>query len=858
MEIEKTPECLVLLVAGSRGLEDAATLLRGLSRQLTCPLLFLSNAGTRSTTSAIVQRAGDTPHIVVERKTSLEAGKIYLLAGDDDFLVSDGAIEVRKSTHPGGLERALASAAAAYGEHLTVVLLSPEGAEVAAGAVEVKRRQGLVILHDSRAESAMSTLLALPPTAYDDLRDLNQVKNLVIQLARRTSSSDGHEDALREILAHASRKASIDFRLYKPTTIVRRIDRRLAVTSAANLEAYAQLLSNDPLEVAALVSSFLIGVTEFFRDVEAYALLRTSVLPDLIEAGRARSKTLRIWSVGCATGEEPYSIAMLVAELLGEELADWSVKIFATDVSERAIDFARKGIYPANVIENVPWEYRTKHFSQTDDGFRISKGLRQLVIFGQQDLSRAAPFPRIDLVTCRNVMIYFKPELQQDVLDLFAYSLQAHHGFLFLGKAETVRPSKARYELLNKKWKVYRCLKGPQIPPSRTLRSHSRSVSSLEAPVRRSTEDLARIVEHDGSLAQFDIGQIRRFNEQLLRNLPVGVVLIDRSYRIVSVNNAARRALGIHESVHAQDFLHAARGIPYAEMRSAIDTVFRERTPHQMNEVTLESTATREPRFLQICVAPVIADHASADLLMISLFDITDRVEQKRLIEESQAQQKALFDQLEAANHRFSELNKELQEANEELQAANEEMMLAQEELQAANEELEATNEELQATNEELETNNEELQATNEELEATNDELSSRTQELAETARSFESERTRFAEMVELAPFHILVMRGPGLMIEAFNPRFAALFADRRALGRAVDDVFPEPEMADLLISAHEAYRTDSSREMTSHLSIFKEGLTHLRCSLVPMHDHTGKVDGVALYAKDIEEPQKA
>src|ERR1051325_11718977 len=170
---------------------------------------------------------------------------------------------------------------------------------------------------------------------------------------------------------------------------------------------------------------------------------------------------MRMWSAASNTGEEAYSLALLLADQLGQDFPEWNIKIFATDLAADAISFARRGLYPENVLENLPDDFHERFFESIDHGYRISKALRQAVIFGQQDISRGVPFPRIDLVTCRNLLIYLKPELQQVVLDLFAYSLHQLHGFLFLGKAETARPTKANFELVSKKWKIYRCLGGP-------------------------------------------------------------------------------------------------------------------------------------------------------------------------------------------------------------------------------------------------------------------------------------------------------------------------------------------------------------------------------------------------------------
>ena len=244
----------------------------------------------------------------------------------------------------------------------------------------------------------------------------------------------------------------------------------MAVTHNGNIRDYTDYLRTHPDEVKELVKAFLIKVTGFFRDPEAFELLNQTIIPQLIERGKENGRILRIWSAGCATGEEAYSLALLVADHLGADFPEWSVKIFATDLAGDAITFARRGLYPANVLNDLPEYYRDRFFERVEHGFRISKTLRQVVIFGQQDISRGVPFPRIDLVTCRNLLIYLKPELQQIVLDLFAYSLHQSRGYLFLGKAETTRPTKATFELVNKKWKIYRCLGGPlAFPLTETL-----------------------------------------------------------------------------------------------------------------------------------------------------------------------------------------------------------------------------------------------------------------------------------------------------------------------------------------------------------------------------------------------------
>ncbi|MBV9259639.1 MAG: PAS domain-containing protein, partial [Ktedonobacteraceae bacterium] len=671
------------------------------------------------------------------------------------------------------------------------------------------------------------------------------------------------EDVLRDILEQVSRQASIDFRPYKTSTILRRISRRMAVTHNRTMRDYADYLKLNPEEVGNLVKAFLINVTQFFRDADAFAYLRSDILPILIARARQRDHVLRLWAAGCATGEEPYSLAMLLTDQLGAELPEWSVKIFATDLDEAAITFARRGLYSENLLKGVPSEYRERFFERVDHGYRISKTLRQMVIFGQQDLSRSAPFPRIDLVLCRNVLIYFTPELQDYVLNQFAFSLSLS-GYLFLGKAETVRPMQSFYELVNKHWKVYRCI-GNALPSTRhqslsELRKPRVERSAMNGPNRSLGKQHA---EQEPQPPSLELGQLRRFNELLLRFLPIGVIIIDRMYHILTANGSARRLLGLRDVAVDQDFLHAVRGIPYTETRSGIDTVFRERNVVTLPEVELKVASGGNGRFISLSIALMQLEPSLPDLAAISVTDVTEQVQVRRQLETVQTEQAELMQELGTANKRLSDMNKELMDANEELQVANEELVLTHEELQASIEEFETTNEELQATNEELETNNEELQATNEELETTNEELRARTSELQELTTILENDRVRLSEMVELAPFYILVLRGPVLLVEAYNPRYARLLEGREVQGRPLEeviDLFWEPRAGPTLTRmAREVYSQETPHTMPRVRTIIpgtqgdneERREAYFSYTLVPSHDASGRVDGVIIYASD-------
>jgi two-component system, chemotaxis family, CheB/CheR fusion protein len=655
------------------------------------------------------------------------------------------------------------------------------------------------------------------------------------------------DDPLRDLLTLVSQRANMDFRDYKSSTILRRISRRMAVVHAHNLHDYTDFLRGHPEEVAELVKAFLINVTGFFRDRDAFEFLKDFVVPELVERGRENGRVLRAWSAGCSTGEEAYSIAIVIAEVLGSEISEWNIKIFATDLDDEAVGFARRGFYPGKLLDALPDGFSKRYFERIDHGYRVSKSLRQMVIFGSQDLTRGIPFPRMDLVVCRNLLIYLKPELQQEILDLFAYSLHQSNGYLFLGKAETARPSKATFDMVNKKWKVYRCLNGPL-----TLPSQGKAMTVARTGEWQRINRRIEAAERSEPLQ--DITPLRRLNDIMFRYLPIGIAVIDRNYRIITVNAVARRLLGVRDLAAEQDFLHTARGLPYTEVRQAIDAAFNEHSTATLSDLETDNATGR---FLSLTIMPANFDDGGLQLAIITVSDVTEIVVTKRRLEDLQTEQTKTLEELGTSNKRLTSMNAELQEANEELQSANEELMLTQEELQATNEEFEATNEELQATNEELETNNEELQATNEELQTTNDELTSRSNELQETARELSSARERLRYMVQQFPYYVMIARGPKLEVEAFSARYALLFGEKDPKETPIEKVFSGDGVEVLIAAAKEALAngtTVKTKQMAAHVPNDEAIGSQFVHILIPIPAESGKTDGVIIFTENVSE----
>ncbi|MCA1666267.1 MAG: PAS domain-containing protein, partial [Thermomicrobia bacterium] len=647
-----------------------------------------------------------------------------------------------------------------------------------------------VIIQNPATASFPSMPLSLAPSTVDIVTDIENIGPILADLVKGVPvpARLAQERALGTLLDQLRMRSGIDFSNYKAATIMRRLQRRMIANGSARLPDYIRFLQANPDEYQRLVSSFLIKVTEFFRDADLFALLREQILPELIAEARKHNNELRLWSAGCATGEEAYSLAMLLSDLLGNELPQFNIRIFATDLDNDAITFARRGIYSAAALANLPREMIERHFIQLGDEYEIRKPVRALTVFGQHDLGQRAPFPRIDLELCRNVLIYFTPELQRRALQLFTFSVR-DGGFLILGKSETTNPLSEHFFLEHPHLKVYR-RQGERMlfPPARYA-----DVASMVPKMR--IAGTPRIVEVGQSRIQLAVQQSRASREQsesLLLGLPFGVVVVDRRYDIQFINSVARRLFGIHNAAIGEDFLHCVQTAPTVPLRAAIDAALQGEQEVVPQEERVTDVVTGEIRHLVVACYPQTfsTNDGLVDAVLVTVQDITDRARERHALEEAYALARAeservtaLMNRLAEANRRLLEANQELSTSNVALRSANEEFLVSSEEAQAATEEIETLNEELQATNEELETLNEELQSTVEELNTTNEDLQARAIELQDAAvsleaqrRSSEAERERLAAILGGIGDAVLVVDRTGTTILA-NDRFEEFFS---------------------------------------------------------------------------------
>lgn len=745
----------------------------------------------------ILARKSTLPVRTVTEREPLEAGVVFVVPSNRHVNVTDSAIDPRidsRERPKPSINLLLGSAAEVIGEGLIAIILTGTGSDGAEGAAAVKKAGGTVIIQNPETAEYPGMPMSLAPNTVDIVAELDRIGPVLKDLLAGIEAPAGtdEESELRSLLHEVRERNGIDFSSYKTPTIMRRLQRRIVATGSQDIEGYNLYVREHSEEYQQLVSSFLINVTEFFRDAEMFEYLKTEVIPRLIEDSRENGNQLRLWSAGCATGEEAYSLAILVAEALGDELGQFNVRVFATDIDDEAISFARQGIYARSTLTNVSEDLINRYFVKENSDYQVNKMIRGLVIFGQHDLARRSPFPRIDMVICRNVLIYFTATLQKRALQLFAYSLR-DSGRLVLGKAESTSPLSEFFAPEDRQRKVYRRRGDRFLMPPALLESPAPTTSQgQQSPGGQALRDLAP-VQQTGT----DQRANRLFNNLLLK-LPVGVVVVDRRYDIQLINNVARGLLSIHSPATGEDLIHLVQGAAYTTLRSAIDTAFREDDPTHVGELAIEEPDTGEPHFLRMIVRAQSVENAldPSETVMIFIQDITDLARARNdLADRLQSvtgeleKKELLNERLTETNRHVDEANQELTRINEDLRTTNEELLLSTEEAQAATEEVETLNEELQATNEELETLNEELQATVEELNATTDDLQARSLELQVLAREGEREQSRMEAILDSMDVAVLVVDAAGRDVFT-NATYERLFSER---GLVAGDESGEP-----------------------------------------------------------------
>ncbi|MFB3853684.1 MAG: CheR family methyltransferase [Vicinamibacterales bacterium] len=733
---------------------------------------------------------GRTPVPVVEATEGLavENDRVYVIPPNRYLELRDGTLGL--SPRPGErgpstpIDFFFTSLARVQGDRAIAVVLSGTGSDGVVGLRAVKAAGGIVFAqkpetakYDGMPRAAADTGLVdllLPPAEIG--RKLVQLCGYVdagtTVLGRADLMSPGQLEEILELLRSAS---GVDFSHYKTPTVRRRILRRMALARVTEPAGYVDLLRARPEEVRSLYQDILIHVTRFFREPESFKALGESVLPALVAESRPESP-IRIWVAGCSTGEELYSLAVTLFDCAGDKAPDLQVQLFGTDVSETAVEYARQGIYPASIADDVPPAMLRRFFTRTDGGYRIVKSIRDRCVFARQDLTRDPPFSKLDLILCRNVLIYMDVTLQRRLVQTFHYALRPR-GHLVLGQAETIGLQSDLFALVDKKHRIYR-----KKPAERSqLSGVAPALTTYWLPRPAGVPAEADEMRGEARAAQKEANRVI-----LDRYGPPGV-LVNEDLQIIQFRGRTGAYLEPAPGDASLSLLKLAREGLLHGLRTALQSARKSRKVVHKEGLRVRSNGGWTT--LDLEVVPLTA---LSTLHYLVLFHQRPSGRTGKTVRA----QKEPREPRGSAKSRVARIEEELAATREYLQSVIQEVEAANEELQSANEEVLSSNEELQSTNEELDTAKEELQSTNEELNTLNDELQARNEELTRV----NSDLMNLLGSVEIA----IVIVSTDLKIRRFTPMAEKLFnLIPGDIGRPITQVRPSfecPDLGDLIL----------------------------------------------------------
>ena len=656
----------------------------------------------------------------VKDRMRIKPNCVYVIPPNKDMSILHGVLHLFDPTTPRGLRLPidffLRSLAEDRQENSIGVILSGMGSDGTMGLKAIKEKMGVTLVQDPRSakfdsmpKSAIGAGLADFVAPAEDLpgKIIDYLRHALVIARTDLHFEEKDQSALEKVLILLRSKTGHDFSLYKKNTVYRRIERRMNIHQISRIAAYVRYLQENPQEVELLFKELLIGVTSFFRDATAWEHLQQKVIPALLKGSTARP-ALRAWSAGCSTGEEAYSLAMVFKEAVEQvnPAKNITMHIFATDLDRETIDKARQGFYPANIAADVSPERLKRFFIKEDEGYRIVKEIREMVTFATQNVIMDPPFTKLDILVCRNLLIYLTPELQKKLLPLFHYTLNPG-GILFLGNSETVSTFTDLFAPLDIKSRLFLRLESvlqaePTALPAffvHTLPGVSKELNMLKPAINlQSLADQlllqrfsppAVLVNNKGDILYIS-GRTGKYLEPAAGKANWNIFAMARVGLRFELGSAFQKALRQKGSV-------TVRGLPIGELSST-------------HTVDITVTAIEEPEALK-------------GMVMIVFTDVIATPPEKKV--------KAGTKSVNASHARVLELEQEVKHLREELQTTREEMQSSQEELKSANEELQSTNEELQSTNEELTTSREEMQSMNEELQTVNAEQQSKMDEMS-------------------------------------------------------------------------------------------------------------------------------
>ncbi len=712
---------VVGIVASAGGLEAFKSFFSAMPNQ--CGMAFVLvphlDAKHKSMMVELISRQTTMPVVEAREGMIIEADTVYIIPPNHCLTMSQGSLRLSDLPEPIGAQTAidffLRSLAEDQGELAIGIVLSGTGSHGTLGIREIKRCGGMAMVQspesaefDQMPRSAIETGLVdfvLPPVSMPETL-LGYTKHPYLNGTETSiASSPNAAEFLKVILELIRAKTKYDFRSYRTNMIMRRIERRMGLVRLDELAKYTELLRSNPIEVEALCKDFLIGVTAFFREPAAFAFLEKNLIPDLV-ASQRDDIPLRIWVPSCATGEEAYSIAILFLEAFAIAGKPPRMLIFASDINQRSIDVARRGLYPSSIAVDVSADRLRNFFVASDDvHYQVSKQLRDSIVFSTQNVISDAPFSNLDLISCRNLMIYLEPETQQKLISLFHYAL-IENGHLLLGPAETTWRAASLFAPVSKKWRIYR-----RVGPASRVTTNV-AASKVEIHPRSQLSETPS--PSPGK-------RFKELTDSILRGFTPAAILINQRYEVLYVSGATVDYLEFPTGELTKDLLAMAR----TGLRTRLRAACHKAISHHITVADKEARVQRNGVYVTctITVRPLLESNGPDDMVLVLLQD--NPIEHCSSAASPNAESVLSTNSDVDGPTLVQLLEYELKSTREELQNTIEEMESANEELQSSNEELESSKEELQSLNEELSTVNCQLLEKVNELDKSNSEITS-------------------------------------------------------------------------------------------------------------------------------------
>lgn len=827
--------------ASAGGIEAFTELLKNLPADTGMAFVLVQHLDPKhhSMLTELVSKQTSMPVDEVADGIRVQPNHVYVIPPNATMSISNHTLQLgprsEAPTVQMTIDRFMRSLAEAQGNRAIGVILSGYGTDGTLGMAEIQAQGGVTFVQeDVKFDSMPRSVIAAGYADYalspkGIARELTRIARhpyIVKAPIAEIDMGAATDSGLGAIFQSLRKTTGVDFTQYRKTTILRRIHRRMVVHKIDKIEDYVKFVHANPAETKALYQDMLINVTSFFRNPQLFEGLKKLVFPRILK-NKAPEQAIRIWTPGCASGEETYSLAIALLEFLGSRASQIPIQLFGTDVSESAIIKARSGTFPENIQSDVSPERLRRFFTKSENVYRISKNIRDMCIFAQHNVLDDPPFSQMDIISCRNLLIYLEPPAQSRIISLFHYALR-FGGFLILGSSEGVGKSSHLFGSEDRSLKIF-SKKGL---PSRQLVTFS-----LNRPFDRGEQ--ASIPPHAKPQETFNyIDAQKEFDRRLLTHYSPAALFINADLEIIHTRGNINRYFKLAPGRASLSILKMAREGLLMDLRNAISRAKKENIPIRKENVLVKSgngngggaPASEVTRLVNFEVAPISIGKLREPYFVVILEDAPPKPVRKR----------GRFELLEAESQstRIVKLEQELAATKEYLQSVIETQEAMNEELQAANEEILSSNEELQSTNEELETAKEELQSANEELSTVNDELHNRNTEISQV----NNDLTNLLASIDLAT----VMVGSDLTIRRFTPPAQEIFGLIPAdVGRPLANINPSvdiPDFEKMVVRAIAEAQTVESDVFDKSGSKY-----HMRIAPYRIADH--KIDGAVIIA---------